>query len=29
MILNQGQLGGVRILKESTVAEMSKNQIGA
>jgi CubicO group peptidase (beta-lactamase class C family) len=28
MILNRGQLGGVRILKESTVAEMSKNQIG-
>jgi CubicO group peptidase (beta-lactamase class C family) len=29
MILNRGQLGGVRILKESTVAEMSKNQIGS
>ena len=28
MILNRGQLGGVRILKENTVAEMSKNQIG-
>jgi methyl acetate hydrolase len=28
MILNRGQLGGVRILKESTVAEMSKNQTG-
>jgi CubicO group peptidase (beta-lactamase class C family) len=29
MILNRGQLGGVRILKDSTVAEMSKNQIGS
>jgi methyl acetate hydrolase len=29
MILNRGQLGGVRMLKESTVAEMSKNQIGS
>ena len=29
MILNQGQLGGVRILKESTVAEVSKNQTGS
>jgi methyl acetate hydrolase len=29
MILNRGQLGGVRILKESTVAEMSKNQTGS
>jgi methyl acetate hydrolase len=29
MILNRGQLGGTRILKESTVAEMSKNQTGA
>ncbi len=29
MILNKGQLGGTRILKESTVAEMSKNQIGS
>jgi CubicO group peptidase (beta-lactamase class C family) len=29
MILNRGQLGGVRILKESTVAEVSKNQTGA
>ena len=29
MILNRGQLGGVRILKESTVAEISKNQIGS
>jgi methyl acetate hydrolase len=28
MILNRGQLGGVRILKESTVAEMSRNQTG-
>jgi len=28
MILNRGQLGGTRIVKESTVAEMSKNQIG-
>ena len=28
MVLNKGQLGGVRILKESTIAEMSKNQIG-
>jgi CubicO group peptidase (beta-lactamase class C family) len=29
MILNRGQLGGVRLLKESTVAEISKNQIGS
>jgi methyl acetate hydrolase len=29
MILNKGQLGGTRILKESTVVEMSKNQIGS
>ena len=29
MILNRGQLGVVRILKESTVAEMSKNQTGS
>jgi CubicO group peptidase (beta-lactamase class C family) len=29
MILNRGQLGDVRILKDSTVAEMSKNQIGS
>jgi methyl acetate hydrolase len=29
MILNRGQLGGVRILRESTVAEMSKNQTGS
>jgi methyl acetate hydrolase len=29
MILNRGQLDGVRILKESTVAEMSKNQVGS
>ena len=29
VILNRGQLGGVRILKESTVAEMSKNQTGS
>ena len=29
MILNRGQLGGMRILKESTVAEMSKNQTGS
>jgi CubicO group peptidase (beta-lactamase class C family) len=29
MILNKGQLGSVRILKESTVAEMGKNQIGS
>ena len=29
MILNRGQLGGVRILKESTVAEMAKNQTGS
>jgi methyl acetate hydrolase len=28
MILNRGQLGGVRILNESTVAEMAKNQTG-
>jgi CubicO group peptidase (beta-lactamase class C family) len=28
MMLNRGQLGGVRILKESTVAEMSRNQTG-
>jgi methyl acetate hydrolase len=29
VILNRGQLGGVRILKESTIAEMSKNQTGS
>ena len=29
MILNRGQLGSVRILKEATVAEMGKNQIGS
>jgi methyl acetate hydrolase len=29
MILNKGQLGSVRLLKESTVAEMSKNQTGS
>jgi CubicO group peptidase (beta-lactamase class C family) len=29
MILNRGQLGGVRILKESTVAEIAKNQTGS
>jgi methyl acetate hydrolase len=29
MILNKGQLGSVRLLKERTVAEMSKNQIGS
>jgi len=29
MILNRGQLGSVRILKETTVAEMSKNQTGS
>jgi methyl acetate hydrolase len=29
MVLNRGQLGGVRILKESTVAEISKNQTGS
>lgn len=29
MMLNRGQLGGVRLLKESTVAEISKNQIGS
>jgi CubicO group peptidase (beta-lactamase class C family) len=29
MILNRGRLGGVQILKESTVAEMSKNQTGS
>jgi methyl acetate hydrolase len=29
MLLNRGQLGGTRILKESTVAEMSKNQVGS
>jgi len=28
MILNNGQLGGVRILKEQTVREMSRNQTG-
>ena len=28
MILNQGQLGGERILKEQTVREMSRNQTG-
>jgi methyl acetate hydrolase len=29
MILNRGQRGGVRILKESTVAEIAKNQTGS
>jgi len=29
MILNHGQLGGVRILKEQTVRDMSRNQIGS
>src|SRR6185436_11760809 len=29
MILNKGQLGSERILKEATVAEMGKNQIGS
>jgi CubicO group peptidase (beta-lactamase class C family) len=29
MILNRGQLGGVRILEERTVAEMSRNQTGS
>jgi len=29
MILNRGQLGGVRILNDSTVAEMSKSQTGS
>jgi methyl acetate hydrolase len=29
MILNRGQLGGVRILNESTVAEISKNHTGS
>jgi methyl acetate hydrolase len=29
MILNRGQLGGTRILKDSTVAEISKNHIGS
>lgn len=29
MILNRGQLGGVRILKENAVAEMSKHQTGS
>jgi CubicO group peptidase (beta-lactamase class C family) len=29
MMLNRGQLGSVRILRESTVAEISKNQIGS
>ena len=29
MILNRGQLDGVRILEERTVAEISKNQIGS
>src|SRR5262245_6497949 len=29
MILNKGQLGTVRILKEATVAEMGRNQIGS
>jgi CubicO group peptidase (beta-lactamase class C family) len=29
MILNRGRLGGVRILEESTVAEMAKNQTGS
>jgi CubicO group peptidase (beta-lactamase class C family) len=29
MVLNRGQLGGTRILKESTIADMSKNQTGS
>jgi CubicO group peptidase (beta-lactamase class C family) len=29
MMLNRGQLGGVRILEERTVAEMSRNQTGS
>lgn len=29
MILNNGQLGGVRILKEQTVRDMSRNQTGS
>jgi methyl acetate hydrolase len=29
MVLNKGQLGGTRIVKDSTIAEMSKNQIGS
>ena len=29
MILNKGQLDGVRILQENTVAEVSKNQLGS
>ena len=29
MILNHGQLGGVRILKEQTVRDMSRNQTGS
>jgi CubicO group peptidase (beta-lactamase class C family) len=29
MILNKGQLDGVRILQERTVAEISKNQMGS
>jgi methyl acetate hydrolase len=29
MLLNRGQLGGTRILKDSTVAEISKNHIGS
>ena len=29
MILNKGQLGSVRVLKDTTVAEMGRNQIGS
>jgi CubicO group peptidase (beta-lactamase class C family) len=29
MVLNRGQLGGTRILKDATVAEMAKNQTGS
>ena len=29
MILNKGQLGGVRLLKEQTVGDMSRNQTGS
>jgi CubicO group peptidase (beta-lactamase class C family) len=29
MVLNKGQLGGVRLLKEQTVGEMSRNQTGS
>src|SRR5207244_8822905 len=27
MLLNRGELGGVRLLKEATVAEMTRNQL--